>query len=179
MKKVFALMMSLAVLFVFAACGGGSGSSAASAASDAPAVITPEDGEANGKVGDTIELYWYDLIVRSATEVDSYAGYEPAEGNKLIDVVIYFESVFSDVSPMSNAEYSIHWGRGASQGTSSLDALDDTMMPSYWEIEPDEKIEYHLVFEVPADKDGFSLEFEASFESTPDEVTYFFVDLGL
>lgn len=103
----------------------------------------------NCEIGKTYSTMWFDFTVHSIDKVDSYAGYEPAAGYQLYDVLITVKNTFSTIIPTGTWDffmddpifYDYIW---------PLDPLDNTMMPTDYDLLLDQSVQYHLVFEIPA-----------------------------
>lgn len=151
MKKCLAFFMVLAMTFSFAGCSN-------STQPQDPVIgrtSEEEDGFYEGKIGDTFRTAFFEFTAKSATVVDTYADYTPAEGYKLIDIVVEEKNIFEEALPMFNYDFQIQWG---SEGfANGLLDLDEKVMPEEFTLDLDAKAEYHLVYEVPNDVTEFQL----------------------
>lgn len=187
-KKVFSMVLASAALLLFASCGASGSSSAvvnenSGVASESDSVTddisapddisVPDENEALA-VGDSISTYFFVFTVESAETVDTYAGYTPKEGYKLVDVVINTINTFGDTFEMKNSDYQLQWN-GREEQVNSLAALDDTMAPAAHNLPDSESVTFHYVFEVPADVTEFELRLveEVQGEGDQTEATYF------
>ena len=86
MKKTFALLLALLLVFSLAACTSGSNEPAADP-EPAPVIKEAEDGGVfDGRIGETIRTYFYDFKVTDAYLCDDYHGFTPQDGNVLLVV---------------------------------------------------------------------------------------------
>jgi hypothetical protein len=105
-------------------------------------------GDVTGQIGKTYSTQWFEFTIHSINKVDSYAGYEPASGYQLYDVLITEKNIFDESIPMGTPDFYMDdpdfeeyiWG---------IDPLDNTMMPEEFYLEPGETAQYHIIFEIP------------------------------
>jgi hypothetical protein len=109
-----------------------------------------------GKIGREYNTRWFGFTVESARMVDEYAGYEPAEGNALLDVVLSEKNTFDDGISMSSWDFYVD-ATDFEDYAWPIDAADETMMPDEFELAPGESVKYHVVYEVPAGAEEMSL----------------------
>jgi hypothetical protein len=135
-----------------------SGESAASSVLDTinSAVDKLLTGSVTGEVGKTYSTQWFRFSVSSIEKVKKYADYSPQEGNILVDVLIAEQCTFDRPIEMGSYDFFVD-AESFEEYVYPLDPLDDTMMPKSFELAPNEKAEYHAVFEVPEDVTGLKL----------------------
>ncbi len=164
MKKALALLLSIIMLLAFTGCDR---TWSDILGIDAPPVgnvpiddgIYAEDGYAEGELGDTLVNAFFAYSVDSAEIVDSYAGYTAGKGMQLLDCVITVTNVFGDEIPMFNSDFQIQWGDGDEDYGYGLILDDSTSMPDEYTLAADETVTYHVVYEVPAGTDFFSVSY--------------------
>lgn len=127
--------------------GGSFGGSSGGALED------PANGDIVGNIGTTYSTQWFDFAVKSYAIVDSYAGYTADRDNVLVDLVLYEKCTFDYSITVGTFDFWLDVTSAANEynAVDAVVALDETMMPDEMELSPGESIEYHLVFEVPAD----------------------------
>lgn len=167
-KKVFAIILASAALLLFASCGASSSSisevveESSSVADEGNSVAAnssvsiPEESGDSYAVGAKVSTYFFDFSVDSAKATDTYAGYTPEEGYKLIDVVITTTNTFGETFEMYDTDYQLQWN-GREDFADPLEALDDTMAPAAHDLPNDGDMTFHYIFEVPADVTEFEL----------------------
>ena len=164
MKKATALFLSLIMLLALTGCDR---TWSDILGIDAPPVgnayiddgIYAEDGYAEGELGDTLVNAFFAYSVDSAKIVDSYAGYTPKKGMQLLDCVITVINVFGDEVPMFNSDFQIQWGDEDDDFGYGLILDDPSSMPDEYTLDVDQVVTYHVVYEVPAGTDFFSVSY--------------------
>ena len=141
-------------------------------------VITATDGQADGRIGDTMENTFFQYTVKSAAIVDEYAGYAPEEGYMLVDAVVLTKNVFTETIEMYDTDFQIQWGDGEEDYGYPIAALDDTMIPETYELGRAESKEYHCVYEVPEGSTDFSISYLEQFsDGSEGDVFFVFFEL--
>ena len=186
MKKAFALLLALLLVFSLAACTSGSNEPAADPGS-APVIKEAEDGGVfDGRIGETIRTYFYDFKVTDAYLCDDYHGFTPQDGNVLLVVKIDIENTMNSSIPMSDLDFQAQWGDDADDAfawpiTSDPETMDDRgtlcdeQLPYEYEMSVGEKISGgELVYEVPEGYKDFSISAIDDFaDETEDGDVYF------
>jgi uncharacterized membrane protein YeaQ/YmgE (transglycosylase-associated protein family) len=113
-------------------------------------------GDVAGEVGKAYLTQWFNFSVLSIGRVEEYAGYEPEEGNVLIDVVIAELCTFDEPIDMGTSDFYVD-ADSFLEYVYPIDPLDGTMMPENFKLAPKEKKEYHMVYEVPEGAEGLKL----------------------
>ena len=187
MKKTFALLLALLLVFSLAACTSGSNEPAADSGS-APVIKEAEDGGVfDGRIGEIIRTYFYDFKVTDAYLCDDYHGFTPQEGNVLLVVKIDIENTMNSSIPMSDLDFQAQWGDDADDAfawpiTSDPETMDDRgtlcdeQLPYEYEMSVGEKISGgELVYEVPEGYKDFSISAIDDFEDDSEEGGVYFV----
>ena len=186
MKKTFALLLALLLVFSLAACTSGSNEPAADPGS-APVIKEAEDGGVfDGRIGETIRTYFYDFKVTDAYLCDDYHGFTPQDGNVLLVVKVDIENTMNSSIPMSDLDFQAQWGDDADDAfawpiTSDPETMDDRgtlcdeQLPYEYEMSVGEKISGgELVYEVPEGYKDFSISAIDDFaDETEDGDVYF------
>lgn len=105
-------------------------------------------GNVTGEVGKIYSTQWFTFTVKSIEKVSEYAGYTPQAGFVLYDVVIEETCTFEAAIPMGTVDFYMDDPNYADY-VYPLVALDDTMMPEEFDLQPQETAEYHMVYELP------------------------------
>jgi len=178
MKKLIALLLTLTMLFTFTGCDrtwadilGLDGKPIGG--TDIEGGIYAEDGYAEGEIGDTLVNDFFAYSVDSAKIVPSFAGYTAKNGFQLLDCVITVTNVFGDEIPMFNSDFQIQWGDGDQDFGYGLILDDETSMPDEYFMQADEKVTYHVVYEVPEGTDFFSVSYLEWYEDDTEGDVFF------
>ena len=107
-------------------------------------------GNVTGEIGKSYSTQWFSFTVKSIKSVPEYAGYTPAEGMQLIDVVVTEKNIFNQTIPMGTSDFYLDENSWPDY-IYPMDPLDDTMMPIEFDLAVGETAEYHMVYEVPAE----------------------------
>lgn len=179
MKKFVSLFLATVVTAaVLAGCGsngtlsGGSSSSGSSSSSTANNSVgyPDENGNAEGRLGDTMHSYFFDYTVNSAYLCDEYEGYTPADGNEILVADITIKNTSTSTLPMYDTDFQIQWNDDADDAygfpiTWDLnDVLNDQMLPGEYELSIGKSINGLLVYEVPAGNKDFSISYLEMFD---------------
>lgn len=121
-------------------------------------------GDVTGEVGKNYSTQWFTFNVKSIETVAEYAGYTPAEGNKLIDVVVTEKNIFGEEIPMGTIDFYLDED-SFEEYVFPIAPLDDTMMPEEFGLAANETVEYHLIYEVPEDISAMNFMFTEFDES--------------
>ena len=187
MKKAFALLLALLLVFSLAACTSGSNEPAADPGS-APVIKEAEDGGVfDGRIGEIIRTYFYDFKVTDAYLCDDYHGFTPQDGNVLLVVKLDIENTMNSSIPMSDLDFQAQWGDDADDAfawpiTSDPETMDDRgtlcdeQLPYEYEMSVGEKINGgELVYEVPEGYKDFSISAIDDFADDTEEGSVYFV----
>lgn len=183
MKKFASLLLATVVTAaVLTGCGsngvlpGGtsgstSGSSSSSQAATTSSVGYPDaDGNAEGRLGDTMHTYFFDYTVNSAYLCDEYEGYTPADGNEILVADVTIKNTVTSTLPMFDTDFQIQWNDDADDAygfpiTLDLnDVLNDQMLPGEYDLPIGKSINGLLVYEVPAGNKDFSISYLEQFD---------------
>ncbi len=190
MKKFASLFLATVVTAaVLTGCGsqgtlpstGSSSSTPSSSSSEAPSVASSsaaesrpgypdENGNAEGRLGDTMHTYFFDYTVNSAYLCDEYEGHTPAEGNEILVADVTIKNTVTSSIPMYDTDFQIQWNDDADDAfgfpiTLELDdVLNDEMLPGEYELSIGKTINGLLVYEVPAGNKDFSISYLEMFD---------------
>jgi hypothetical protein len=137
----------------------------------AQSVVEMLSGDVTGEVGKPYATQWFEFTVQTIEEVSEYAGYVPEEGNTLYDVLITETGTFSESSPMGTFDFYMD-APSFRDYIYPLDPLSSEMMPLEFDLNPDQTVEYHMVYEIPADASGLKLMYTEVDEEENEGVTF-------
>lgn len=144
--------------------------SEASSTASTTAGYPDENGNAEGRLGDTMHTYFFDYTVNSAYLCDEYEGYTPAEGNEILVADVTIKNTFTSTLPMYDTDFQIQWNDSADDAfgfpiTLELnDVLNDQMLPGEYELSINQSVNGLLVYEVPAGNKDFSISYLEMFD---------------
>lgn len=150
MKKMCAVLLALVLALALAGCGG-----------------SEEQGVSEGRVGDTMETYFFDFTLNSAYLCTEYEGYVPASGNVLLVADVTVKNTFTKSIEMYDTDFQIQWGDGDEdfgypitidlETGEELDPVSDEQLPGTYNLGVNAERGGLLVYEVPADYVDFSI----------------------
>jgi len=157
-KKIRIVLMCLAVALVLASAVY---RIAASRSNGEEGAITQSiasfmKGDVTGEVGKEYRTKWFKFTVHSIDRTGEYAGYKPEDGAVLLDVVIDETCTFKSPIDMGTFDFYID-AESLEEYIYPIDPLNDTMMPEEFRLEPKDKKQYHMIYEVPGDMNGLKL----------------------
>ena len=157
MKKFIATLLAAMSVVMLVGCGSGN-------------VIRPEDGYAEGQLGDTMRTYFFDYSVNSAYLCDTFEGYVPMEGYEILVVELTVTNTDSRNVEMYDSDFQIQWGDSASDAFDfSLTFYDETfsdkVFPGIYTLSSKESRTASLVFEVPEGHSQFSISYLELFDT--------------
>lgn len=176
MKKIASFLLATVITAaVLTGCGSNgvvSSSSAPSSAATNNSVGRPdENGNAEGRLGDTMHTYFFDYTVNSAYLCDEYEGYTPADGNEILVADVTIKNTFTSTLPMFDTDFQIQWNDDADDAYDAPityekvdDVLNDQMLPSEYDLPIGKSINGLLVYEVPAGNKDFSISYLEMFD---------------
>lgn len=126
--------------------------------------ITAVNGYAEGKIGNTLKNKFFEYTVESAQYVDKYAGYQPSEGNTLVDAVITIKNVFGEEIDMFSKDFQIQWNNGKTDFGYPIQSADETMTPQQFKLKKNETKQYHYIYEVPKGFTKYSISYLEYFD---------------
>lgn len=172
MKKLAALLLAAVMATSVIGCG----DSTDVVGDFTDTVIRPNNGLAEGEIGDTLRTYWFDFAVNSAYLCDSFSGYNAADGNKLLVVDITVINTFGEPLPMFDSDFWVEWDGGNNAYADPVEnasSLSSKILPGEYYLDVDETEKGLLLFEVP---DGYTEYAIAYLEiNSDDETGDFFV----
>ena len=146
--------------------------------------ITAEDGYGEGRIGDTMQTYFFDYTVNSAYTCTEFAGTTPAEGNVFLVADVTVHNTNSASIEMYDTDFQAQWGSEAeedfrvpitydTENQMDLPTLTDEQLPSTYTLAVDEERTGLLVYEVPAGFQDFSISYQEMFSDDSYGDTFF------
>ena len=160
MKRGVVLMMATAMVLGMTACGGGEVSS-------------------EGRIGDTMETYFFDFTIDSARLTARYADRTPASGNMLLVAEVTVKNTFRESIEMYDTDFQLSWGDGDEdycypittdpETYEELAPVGEAQLPGTYLMAVDEVRTGELVYEVPAGQADFSIAYLEMFDDGTEE----------
>jgi hypothetical protein len=173
--KWVAAVLFLSVILSFSACGQKveqAADTAAGAISSAGRALGQLlEGDVTGEIGKDYRTEWFSFNIASVEEVSEYAGYTPTEDYTLVDVIVSETCIFDQAIPMGTFDFYMD-SDSFEDYIYPLDPLDDSMMPLEFDLAPDESVQYHMVYEIPVERDGLVLMYTEIDESDTEHATF-------
>jgi len=128
-------------------------------------------GDVAGKVSETYKTKWFEFTIQSIDKVKSYADHKAKEGYQLYKVLITEKSVWDSSVPMGIFDFYMD-DIDFTEYIWAMSPLDDTMMPEEFELEPNQTVQYVMVFEVPTNTTNLALVYTENDESGEEGATF-------
>ncbi|MCM1118962.1 MAG: zinc-ribbon domain-containing protein [bacterium] len=139
--------------------------------------VTAFDGYAEGVVGTVFRTVFFDYRVDSVAFPSEYEGYIADDGMQLVDVKITIRNTFGEELPMYNCDFQIQWhdlGDGDEDFDFGIEMDDsDTVMPFDYSLADEATCCYHIIYEVPAEAEEFSISFQEFFSDNTEGDVFF------
>ena len=127
--------------------------------------------DVTGKTGETYKTKWFEFAIQSIEKVDSYASHKAKEGYQLYKVSITEKSVWDSSISMGIFDFYMD-DTDFAEYIWAIPPLDDTMMPEDFHLQPNETVQYVMIFEVPANTTNLALMYTENDESGDLGVTF-------
>lgn len=148
LKKLLSVLLVLSMAFSLGACGKSENTVSDIKENISNTVAQMLSGNVQGKVGKNYSTQWFEFRIDYIEEVAEYAGYKPAEGNRLLDVLIMEKCTFDEPIPMGTFDFYLD-AAALDEEIFPMDPLDQTMMPEDFDLAAGESVSYHMIYEVP------------------------------
>lgn len=137
-----------------------------------------DGGYYEGRMGDTMETYFFDYTVNSAYVCDEYEGYTPEEGKSLMVADVTVKNTFYESIVMFDSDFQVQWNSDAEEDydfpiTFYGNEMSDEQLPEEYELSVNEERTGLLVFEVPDDKKDFSISYLELFDDDSEGDVFF------
>lgn len=135
-------------------------------------------GYSEGRIGDTMETYFFDYTINSAYLCEEYNGYEPMEGNCLLVAEATVKNTFNESIIMYDTDFQVQWNSDGADDydypiTGWTDLLSDDQLPEEYELGINMEKTGLLVFEVPEGRKDFSISYLELFSDNTEGDVYF------
>lgn len=189
MKKLFAMLLSLAIVLPLASCGSlpnslddllnGESTSGGSVDNTGYA----ENGYAEGYLGDTMHTYWFDFVINSAYTCAEFDGLTAEDGYKFLVAEISITNTTKSTQPMYFYDFQIQWDvqegededeaydfplydvKEDENGETDWVTMSDQQLPTYWDLGINEERTGILLYAVPSGAKSYSISFQEYFDS--------------
>ena len=156
----------------------------APAESDPGETISSEGGYGEGRLGDTMQTYFFDYTVNSAYTCAEFAGTTPAEGSMFLVADVTVRNTDTRSIEMYDTDFQAQWGSDGeedfrvpitydTENQMDLPTLTDEQLPSTYTLAVDEERTGLLVYEVPAGFQDFSISYQEIFSDDSYGDTFF------
>lgn len=189
-KKLACALLASVLALTLTACGPGLlGSSRSSQSSTAqpqepPAngTISAVDGYAEGRMGDVMQTYFFTYSINAASLCDTYEGYAPAEGNKLLVAEMTIKNTGRKSIEMYDTDFQAQWGDEEDfslpitfnmETGEELEPVGANQLPGTYTLGVNEARTGLLVFEVPAGNRDLSISYMEYFSDDTTGDTFF------
>ena len=168
-KRIFALLLALALVLSLAACGkkdkddgsssGGEDTSASGGTEDTGASggtgdSASGDGYNEGAIGQAMHTYWFDFTLTSAYVCQEFSGYTAGEGKRLLVAGLTVASTCDFPVDMYQSDFRLEWdsedGAKYTTAVSSTSFEDKTVFSDLYALGAGKTKEGVLVYEVPS-----------------------------
>lgn len=163
-KRWWAVLLAAALLVTASGCG-----------------WDQKNGSQDYAPGETVSTYWFDFTLETVETVDSYDGYRPASGNRLIVCHLLLVNTFDEAITMSQTDFFLLWPDDSGDTSAALEGMtgayalpkfSNRQLPDEYELPLWATQEGDLVFEVPQAVTSGALAFEEYYVDGESETGY-------
>ena len=151
---------------------------------DALSSLTGSDGYEEGRMGDTMETYFFDYTMNSAYLCSEYAGTIPSDGNVFLVAEVTVKNTDTRSIEMYDTDFQAQWGSEGEEDyrfpiTTDMDTgeelapLTEDQLPGTYPLAVDEEVTGLLVYEVPTGFQDFSISYMEYFDDDSTGDVYF------
>lgn len=101
--------------------------------------------------GNTVSTALFNYSISEAEVLDTYAGIDVPEGQKLVRLWLVVKNTSQQSYSMFAEDFQIQWGDGAQDYSTCLQSVDDTMMPDAYTLDPGKSHQGAMLVLVPQD----------------------------
>lgn len=128
--------------------------------------------------GETVETALFDFCVDHAIIDANYGILTPTEGGQLVQMSLSVKNTGDETLTMFAQDFQIQWGDGKENFGSCLAAVDDTMVPYSYELDPGESYVGIMVVQVPEGVSELTIAYQEMLASG-DKGSAYFVEIKL
>ena len=110
--------------------------------------------------GDTVSTALFDYSVREAEVLDSYPGIRIPEEDKLVRLWLVVKNTSTQNYTMFAQDFQVQWGDGEKEYGTCLEAVDETMMPEAYPLDPGMTHQGTMLVTVPRDCAALTLAYQ-------------------
>lgn len=137
------------------------------------APLTASEGSADAGLNTVMRTRFFDFCINEAEVLDSYNGYTPADGNKLLAVTLAVSTFRTDEIPMYDSDFPLYWVVGEEQANgypvTNNDVEVEGVLPAQYDLTAGDMRRGILLYEVPADAELFLLTYEENYSNAEGE----------
>lgn len=122
---------------------------------------------------ETVHTALFDYAVSDVAVVDSYAALMPADGDKLVTMDLTVTNTCDQTLTMFAGDFQLQWGDGEEDFGTCLEAVDDTMVPYSYTLEPGESYTGVMAVEVPAEATELTVAYQEMLANGKRGTAYF------
>ena len=130
------------------------------------------------QVGETVSTTLFDFTVSDPQTLDSYPNIEIPDGEKLVSMNLTVNNTSDQTYTMFAEDFQIQWGDGDDDFGTCLDAVDTSMMPYSYQLEPGKSHTGNMLVLVPADCTQLTVAYQ-EVKGNGDKATAYFVEVPL
>lgn len=153
-KRIIAGLLILPVLFLMAGCSGGAK-------------------DVHATADETVHTALFDFEISNVAAVDSYLSLLPTEGNQLVEMELTVTNTGEDSLTMFAEDFQIQWGDGDDDYGVCLAAVDDSMVPYTYTLEPGATYTGTMIAQVPAGTTAITIAYQETLASGREGTAYF------
>lgn len=123
--------------------------------------------------GDTVSTALFDYSVREAEVLDSYPGIRIPEEDKLVRLWLVVKNTSTQNYTMFAQDFQVQWGDGEKEYGTCLEAVDETMMPEAYPLDPGMTHQGAMLVTVPRDCAALTLAYQEQLADGTPGTAYF------
>ena len=137
------------------------------------APLTASEGSADAGLNTVMRTRFFDFCINEAEILDSYNGYTPADGNKLLAVTLAISTFRTDEIPMYDSDFELYWEEGedlnSAHPVTDNDVEVEGVLPAQYDLTAGDMRRGILLYEVPASAESFTLAYEENYTNAEGE----------
>ena len=130
------------------------------------------------QAGETVSTALFDFTVSDPQTLDSYTGIDIPDGEKLVSMNLTVKNTSEETYRMFAEDFQIQWGDGDDDFGTCLDAVDTSMMPYSYQLEPGKSHMGNMLVLVPADCTQLTVAYQ-EMKADGEKATAYFVEVPL
>lgn len=130
------------------------------------------------QAGETVYTTLFNFTVSDVQTIDSYTGVDIPEGSKLVSMQLTVENTSDQTCTMFADDFQIQWGDGDDDFGTCLTAVDTSMIPYSYTLEPGQSHQGLMLITVPTDCSQITVAYQ-EVKGNGDKATAYFVEASL